>query len=106
MLDWVKDPGAWTWITDPIDIIVIFTTAIMGMFAFASATQGYYVIKTKLYERLLFLCAVPLFFLPNITTPFLKLPHEYLSYLLGFALFVALYLNQKYRQKRLAAQTP
>jgi len=103
MLNWVSNPSGWVWITNPFDIIVIFITAMIGMFAFASATQGYFIIKATIIERLLFACAVPMFFLPNITTPFLNLPHEYLSYLLGFILYAIIYIVQKYRQKKLNA---
>ncbi|MGM0533349.1 MAG: TRAP transporter permease [Campylobacterota bacterium] len=100
MLDWVKYESNWTWITNPFDIAVIFTTAILGMFAFATASQGYYVIRTTIIERLLFVCAIPLFFLPNVAQKYLHLPSEYLSYLLGLGIFAGVYGLQKLRQKK------
>jgi len=100
MLDWVKDPSGWTWITNPIDIVVIFATAVAGMFAFASATQGYFYIKANVFERLLFLCAVPLFFLPKIAASYLHLPSFYLSYALATAIIAFIFAMQKIRAKR------
>ncbi len=101
MLDWVKDPGSWHWITDPLQIAVIFITAILGMFAFASATQGFFLIRATIFERLLFFAAVPLFFIPNVAARYLHLPQEYMSYVLGLLLFGFIYFLQVLRSKKI-----
>jgi TRAP transporter 4TM/12TM fusion protein len=101
MLDWIKDSSQWTWITNPFDILIIFFSAVIGMLAFSSATQGYFLIKTTLLERLMFLAIVPLMFLPNIITPLLNLPNEYFSYLIALSLYLLIFLLQKSRSKKI-----
>ncbi len=94
-----NDITSWVWITNPIDIGVIFITAVIGMFAFSSATQGYFIAKTNILERLMFFCIVPLMFLPRVFETHLAFPNHYASYGLGIALFVSIYLMQKARLK-------
>ncbi|HHH20695.1 MAG TPA: TRAP transporter permease, partial [Nitratifractor sp.] len=48
-----SDPSKWQWITNPGEIGLIFITAAAGMFAFSSATQGWFLTKTSGLERLL-----------------------------------------------------
>ena len=36
------DPIGWVWITNPLDIAIIFITAFAGMIAFSCATMGYF----------------------------------------------------------------
>ncbi len=94
-----SDPAGWIWITNPIDITVIFVTAIIGMFAFASATQGYFIIKTNLLEKLLFLAVVPFMFLPKMVMGWINLPSHYISYMIGIMIVGVVYLMQKKRIK-------
>ena len=61
-----SDPIGWVWITNPIDIAVIFITAFIGMIAFSCATMGYFLTKTNILERILFVVIVPFMFLPKI----------------------------------------
>ena len=49
------DPIGWVWITNPIDIGIIFITAFAGMIAFSCATMGYFLTKTNIIERILFI---------------------------------------------------
>ncbi|MBE0492559.1 MAG: TRAP transporter permease [Sulfurospirillum sp.] len=93
------DPSHWTWITDPLQIGVIFLTACLGMFAFGSATQSYFMIKINTLERLIFLAIVPCMFLPQITGKLLFLPHPYISYIVGIGLYITVYIMQKARIK-------
>jgi TRAP transporter 4TM/12TM fusion protein len=104
MLEWVKNSDAWVWITNPFDILVIFSTAVIGMFAFANSTQGYFVIKNTIVETLLFLVIVPFMFLPNIMTPFLSLPNEFVSYAIGLSIYALIYVLQKQREKCLKCE--
>ena len=94
-----NDPIGWVWITNPIDIAVIFITAFVGMIAFSCATMGYFLTTTNILERILFMTIVPFMFLPKIIEAKLGLGDHYISYLIGFGIFAILYLMQKARIK-------
>ncbi len=96
----INDPNNWQWITNPFEIALIFITAVIGMFAFTSATQGYFLTKANIIERLLFLAIVPFMMIPNITAKYLGYGNEYLSYAIGFAIVIALYFLHKAKIKR------
>jgi len=96
------NPALWVWITNPAEIALIFGTATVGMFAFSSATQNYFLIKTNIFERLAFFAIVPLMLIPNMTQQWLSLPSEYISYVLGFGIYTMLYFSQKARIKATA----
>lgn len=91
------NPALWQWITNPFEIALIFGMAVIGMFAFSSATQSYMLIKTTLLERLGFFAIVPFMLVPNMTQQWLSLPHEYVSYGIGIAIYIVLYVTQKIR---------
>lgn len=93
------DPAGWIWIESPVEIVVIFVTAFIGMTAFACFTQGYFVTRTNIIERFLFLGVVPFMFLPKIMETELGLPSHYISYGLGIGLFALLYFMQKAKGK-------
>jgi len=92
-----NNPALWQWITNPLEIALIFVTAAVGMFAFSSATQGWMVIQTRGVERLLLLMVVPFMLIPNITTMWLGEGLELFSYAMGFALYTMVYFMQKRR---------
>jgi len=100
------DPEGWIWITNPVDILVIFTTAFIGMIAFACFTQGYFVTKTNIFERFSFLIIVPFMFLPKIMEEYLSLPSHYISYGIGIGVFLVLFLFQKAKHKADIVSTP
>jgi len=93
------DPKGWIWITNPVEILVIFTTAFIGMVAFSCFTQGYFVTRTNIIERFIFLSIVPFMFLPKIVESFLHLPSHYISYAIGIGIFAVLYFLQKAKSK-------
>ncbi len=95
------NPALWQWITNPAEIALIFSMAVVGMFAFSSATQSYFMMKTSIYERLSFFLIVPFMLVPNIAQEWLNLPHEYVSYVIGLGIYAAIYLSQKARMKNL-----
>jgi len=95
------NPALWQWITNPAEIALIFGMAVVGMFAFSSATQSYFMIKTNILERLAFFAIVPFMLVPNIAQEWLHLPHEYVSYLIGLSIYAAMYLSQKVRMRNL-----
>ena len=94
-----SDPSGWIWITDPLQVVIIFVTALIGMLAFSCFTQGYFLTWTNVIERFIFLGIVPFMFLPKIVEAKLALPSHYISYLIGLAIFVLLYLFQKAKLK-------
>ena len=94
-----NNPATWQWITNPGEIALIFFTATAGMFAFSSATQGWVLTKTTGAERLLLLAVVPFMLIPNMTSMWLGLGSEYMSYVVGFALYGLVYFMQKNKVK-------
>ncbi len=95
-----SDPIGWVWITNPLDIAIIFITAFVGMISFSSATMGYSLTKLNLLERFIFLIPVPFMFLPRIMEAKLGLGDHHISYLIGFVILFGLYLVQKVRMKK------
>ena len=95
-----NDPIGWVWITNPIDIAVIFITAFIGMIAFSCSTMGYFLTKTNILERVLFMTIVPFMFLPKIMESNLSLGDHHISYLIGIGIFAVLYLIQKARVRK------
>ena len=92
-----NNPAMWQWITNPAEIVMIFFTATAGMFAFSSATQGWMLTVTTGLERILLLAVVPFMLIPNMTSSWLGIGSEYLSYAIGFALYSSVYFMQKNR---------
>ena len=93
------DPKGWIWITNPVEIVMIFVTAFIGMVAFSCFTQGYFVTRTNIIERFIFLTIVPFMFLPKIMVEYLSLPDHHLSYLIGLLIFAVIYFMQKAKGK-------
>ncbi|NPA12080.1 MAG: TRAP transporter permease [Epsilonproteobacteria bacterium] len=89
------DLNEFSFITSPLQIAVIFITAMLGMFSFSSATQGYFIKQCNIIQRVLFLIAVPLFMLPNLMVKYIHLPNEYISYLIGVLIWAVIYIWQK-----------
>ncbi len=81
--------------------ILIFLMACGGNFAFASATQGWFVGKNKIWEVPVFLFITYLLMRPDSFARIIGMPHEqrYYVYILGLLIFGGLFLVQKYRVK-------
>jgi len=94
-----NNPAMWQWITNPAEIAMIFFTAVVGMFAFSSATQGWVLTKTTGVEQILLLALVPFMLVPNITSSWLGIGSEYISYLIGFTIYGIVYFMQKNKVK-------
>ena len=79
--------------------ILIFLMACLGNFAFASATQGWFVAKNRIYELPLFLLVTFILMRPDAVAGLLGMAHEkrYFMYLIGLALFGVIYLLQRPR---------
>ena len=95
-----SDPSQITFMTNFFDITVVFIVALLGMFSFSSAIQGYFIKHNNAIERLLFLIATPLFFIPNIVIDYIPaLGSKYICYAIGIAIWVVIYLWQKARSE-------
>ncbi|UCF90941.1 MAG: TRAP transporter permease [Desulfobacterales bacterium] len=85
--------------------LLVFAMACVGNFAFASATQGWFVTKNRFYEIPLFLCVTLSLMRPDLIARWIGLPHgrRYWTYLIGLAVYGLLYLMQRARRPRSAA---
>jgi TRAP transporter 4TM/12TM fusion protein len=85
--------------------LLIFAMACVGNFAFASATQGWFVAKNKFYELPLFLFVTLNLMRPDLIARWVGLPHgqRYWTYLIGLAVLGLLYLMQRPRIPQPAA---
>ncbi len=88
--------------------LLIFAMACVGNFAFASATQGWFVTKNRLYEVPLFLFVTLNLMRPDLIASWVGLPHEqrYYTYLIGLAVLGLIYLMQRPRAGRTQAPVP
>jgi TRAP-type uncharacterized transport system fused permease subunit len=79
--------------------LLIFAMACVGNFAFASATQGWFVAKNRFYEIPLFLTVTVILMRPGLIASLLGIPFEqrYYVYLMGLALWGLVYLMQRPR---------
>ena len=95
-----NDPKSIVWIINPAEIAVIFTTALVGMFAFSSAMQGYFLTRVNLLERFLLLLVAPLVMVPNICAQHISfISSEYVSYVYGIGLYALIFVFQKIKSK-------
>ncbi len=80
--------------------ILIFVMACMGNFAFASATQGWFIVRNKKWEIPLFLAATFILMRPDQIASWLGMAQDqrYWTYLIGLALLGALMISQKKRR--------
>ncbi|KAB3532754.1 TRAP transporter permease [Alkaliphilus pronyensis] len=72
-----------------VEAIMAITTACLGIVAFASGVQGYFLTTTKIYERVMFIIAALLLIHPNVTIDFV-----------GFVLLIASAAMQYHRYKK------
>ncbi|MGA8180445.1 MAG: TRAP transporter permease [Desulfobacterales bacterium] len=79
--------------------ILIFAMACIGNFAFASATQGWFVARNRFYEIPLFLFITLVMMRPGMVASWIGLPYEqrYWVCFIGLSVFALLYLMQKPR---------
>jgi TRAP transporter 4TM/12TM fusion protein len=79
--------------------LLIFAMACVGNFAFASATQGWFVARNRIWEVPLFLCVTFILMRPDAVSYWFGIPREerYYAYPIGLALFGLLYLLQRPR---------
>jgi TRAP transporter 4TM/12TM fusion protein len=80
--------------------LLVFAMACCGNFAFASATQGWFVARNRVYEVPIFLVVTLILMRPDLTAQIMGIPHHhrYWCYLIGLAVFGLLYLLQRIRR--------
>ncbi|MGD8989845.1 MAG: TRAP transporter fused permease subunit, partial [Desulfobacterales bacterium] len=86
--------------------LLIFVMACVGNFAFASATQGWFVARNRIYEIPLFLFVTLNLMRPDLIASWIGLPHDqrYWTYLIGLAVYGVLYLLQRPRIPKTVAE--
>ncbi len=95
-----NDSSKWVWITNPFEILLIFGGAVLGMFAFTSATQSFVLTKINALERIGLVLVIPFLMLPKIMATKLGLPSHYISYVIGLTLYGFIYFNQRIKFKK------
>ncbi len=79
--------------------LYIFAMTCVGMFAFASATQGWFITKNRWYDIPLLLGVSAIMFRPEFFGHLIGLDNHYLSYLLGLGLWGVIFAMQKLRSR-------
>ncbi len=89
-------------ITSWVQGLLIFAMACCGNFAFASATQGWFVARNKVWEIPLFLLVTLTLMRPGLIASLTGIPHDqrYWAYAFGMALFGLIYLIQRPRMPK------
>ena len=79
--------------------ILIFVMACFGNFAFASATQNWFMTKNKIWEIPMFLSVTLILMRPDLISELIGIPHgqRYWVYPIGLVIFGLLYLMQRPR---------
>ena len=88
------------WMSNPFEIALVFGMAIVGMFAFSSVLQGYFVTKVRIWERALLILVVPLAMVPNICARYGIVPNEYAGYAIGAAIYAFVFVTQWMKSKK------
>jgi TRAP transporter 4TM/12TM fusion protein len=85
--------------------LLIFLMACFGNFAFASATQGWFVAKNKIWEIPLLLGVTLILMRPDLIASLIGMPHDqrYWVYPMGLALYGLVYLMQRPRMPKAEA---
>jgi TRAP-type uncharacterized transport system fused permease subunit len=84
--------------------LLIFFMACIGNFAFASATQGWFIVKNKIWELPLFLGVLIIMMRPDLIASLIGIAHSqrYWTYLIGLAAYGGIYLMQRARVAKTA----
>lgn len=89
--------GIYSW---PLGLL-IFAMACLGNFAFASATQGWFVTRNKLYEIPIFLCVTFILMQPKYVAQWLGFQQSpYWAYTIGVAIFGVMFVLQRLRRTK------
>ncbi|WP_233144440.1 hypothetical protein [Campylobacter pinnipediorum] len=88
------------WLSNPIEIVVVFTMVFVGMFAFLSLLQGCFIVNLRIWERLLLIPVVSLALVLNICAKCLIIPNEYISYIICAIIYGFVFLTQWIKSKK------
>jgi len=85
--------------------LLIFAMACLGNFAFASATQGWFIARNKIWEIPIFLCVTLILMRPDLIASLVGVPQDqrYWMYGIGLCVFGLLFLMQRPRMPKPAA---
>ncbi|MBW1982116.1 MAG: TRAP transporter permease [Deltaproteobacteria bacterium] len=88
--------------------LLIFVMACVGNFAFASATQGWFVAKNRFYEVPLLLCVTFVLMRPDAIAKLVGVAHQqrFWMYPIGLGIFGLIYLLQRPRTPKVPAPAP
>jgi len=92
-------------ITSLWHVAFIFVTGVCAMFAFASLTQNYFIVKNRIYESVLLAAIVLMGLRPQIFMEYLHFGNKVVWPLIGVGLIGFLYLIQLPRARALARET-
>lgn len=89
-------------VTNWLQALLILAMAGLGNFAFASATQGWFVVRNRVYEIPLLLSVTLILMRPDLIAQWLHVPHErrYWTCLIGLSVFGLVYLMQRTRTRK------
>lgn len=79
--------------------ILIFSMACIGNFAFAAATQGWFICRNRWYEIPLMLLVTFVMMQPAVVADWFGVENKYLIYLAGLVIVGLIFLNQKRRRQ-------
>jgi TRAP transporter 4TM/12TM fusion protein len=78
--------------------VLIFSMACIGNFAFASATQGWFICRNRWYEIPFMLLVTFIMMQPAVVADWFGVGNKYLIYIPGLVIAGIIFLNQKRRQ--------
>ena len=97
MIEGVNEAGEYIWVTNGLLILLIFVTAVLAMFAFASMIQGYFLTRNRWLETLLFAISAAILFRPEFFSGLTGMPVVELMYVVGAGIFGLVYFLQRQR---------
>lgn len=89
------------WMSNPFEIILVFSMALIGMFAFSSVLQNYFVRKLRIWERVLLVFVIPLALVPNVCAKYSIIPNEYIGYAIAGGIYALVFLSQWFSKDKI-----
>jgi len=85
-------------------IVVIFTTGVLAMFAFAALTQNFFIAKNRIYEAILLAGVTLILLRPQLFMGYLHFGSKFIWYVIGTALFGFIYMIQLPRVRAMSKE--
>jgi TRAP transporter 4TM/12TM fusion protein len=85
-------------------IVIIFTTGVLAMLAFAAMTQNFFIAKNRIYEAILLAGVTLILLRPQLFMDYLHFGSKFLWYVIGAALFGFIYMIQLPRVRATAKE--